>query len=79
MRVEPLVVRHWPATPNPFETEREPEITNAEVEAIPVTAKLVVVAFVPVAFAKVKFWSVVEPATYRSPAELIVVVAVAPK
>ena len=40
--------------------------------------KLVVVAEVPVALTKVKFWRVVEPMTKRSPEELMVVVAVPP-
>ena len=39
---------------------------------------MVVVAEVPVAFLKVKFWRVVEPETKRSPEELIEVVAVPP-
>lgn len=39
---------------------------------------MVVVALVPVAFLKVKFWRVVEPTTRRSPVELIVEVAVPP-
>ena len=40
--------------------------------------KLVVVALVPVAFEKVKFWRVVEPTTSRSPEELMVEVAEPP-
>ena len=59
------------------------ETIKAEVLAVPVTARFVVVAFVPVALTKVKFWRVVEPVTRRlgevmRPAELIVVVAVPP-
>ena len=46
---------------------------------VPAMLKAVVVAFVEVALMPVKFWSVVEPATSRSPEELIVVVAVEPK
>jgi hypothetical protein len=34
-------------------------------DAVPVTEKLVVVAFVPVPFTKVKFWSVDEPVARR--------------
>jgi hypothetical protein len=37
------------------------ETVSADVEALPVTARLVVVAALPVAFTKVKFWSVEEP------------------
>jgi len=37
-----------------------------------------VVAAVPVAFTKVKFWRVVEPTTRRSPEELMVEVAEPP-
>ena len=43
-----------------------------------VEKKLVVVAEVPVAFLKVKFWRVEEPETNKSPEELIVVEAVPP-
>ena len=43
-----------------------------------VEKRLVVVALVPVALTKVKFWRVVEPTTSRSPDELMVVVAVWP-
>src|SRR3989344_3327842 len=46
---------------------------------VPAMLKAVVVAFVEVALMPVKFWSVVEPATRRSPVELMVVVAVLPK
>ena len=48
------------------------------VEAIPVMAKAVVVAFVVVLLDAVTFWRVVLPATNRSPEELMVVVAVPP-
>jgi len=54
------------------------ETIKADVEAVPVTAKLVVVAFVVVELEAVKFWRVVEPTTKRSPDELMVVVAVPP-
>ena len=43
-----------------------------------VEKKLVVVAEVPVALTKVKFWRVVEPETKRSPEVLMVEVAVWP-
>ena len=45
---------------------------------MPVTAREVVVAEVPVAFTKVKFCKVEEPMTRRSPEELMVVVAKPP-
>jgi len=54
------------------------ETIKADVEAVPVTAKLVVVAFVVVELEAVKFWRVVEPETKRSPLLLMVVVAVPP-
>jgi hypothetical protein len=41
------------------------ETVRRVVEAVPVTARLVVVAFVPVALSKVKFLSVVEPERRR--------------
>ena len=47
-------------------------------EAMEETAKLVVVAWVVVAFEAVKFWRVVEPTTSKSPEVLMVVVAVPP-
>ena len=50
---------------------------------VPITFKLVVVAFVPVALTKVKFWRVEDPVATRlgvvkRPAESMVVVAVPP-
>ena len=48
------------------------------VELAVVAKKLVVVALVPVAFLKVKFWRVVEPTTKRSPLVLMVLVAEPP-
>ncbi len=47
-------------------------------EVMPEMASAVVVAAVPVAFTKVKFWRVVEPMTNKSPEELMVVVAEPP-
>src|SRR3990167_4332550 len=47
-------------------------------EVMPVTAREVVVAEVPVALTKVKFCKVVEPTTRRSPEVLMVVVAEPP-
>ena len=79
--VVPLVVRHCPFEPRPFETLSGPDIVRALVEASPVTFKFVDVApvntafvanrFVEVAdveveFKAVKFWRVVEPVTKRS-------------
>ena len=55
------------------------DTVNAEVLADPVTASEVVVACDVVLFTAVKFCRVVEPATNRSPNELMVVVAVPPK
>lgn len=54
-----------------------PPTARLVLEAV-VEKKLVVVALVPVARLKVKFCSVEEPVTKRSPELLIVVVAVAP-
>ena len=48
------------------------------VELAVVAKKFVVVALVPVAFLKVKFWRVVEPTTKRSPLVLMVLVAEPP-
>ncbi len=42
---------------------------NLVVEAVPETKRLVVVAFVVVAFMDVKFWRVVEPRTSIEPVE----------
>jgi len=59
-----------------------PLIVRAEekrlVELAVVAKKFVVVALVPVAFLKVKFWRVVEPTTKRSPLVLMVLVAEPP-
>src|SRR3989338_11110706 len=51
---------------------------NKLLDEATVEKKLVVVAEVPVALIKVRFWRVVEPTTRRSPEELMVVVAVPP-
>lgn len=56
---------------------RLPETIRLVVEAL-MAAKVVVVAFEVVELLAVKFCSVVEPATNRSPLELMVVVAVPP-
>ena len=58
--------------------ERFPEVPKRLVVEAVVEKKLVVVAEVPVAFPKVKFWRVVEPTTRRSPEVFIVVVALPP-
>ena len=58
---------------------REPlALVFSSEEAMPEIASEVVVAAVPVAFTKVKFWRVVEPMTNKSPEELMVVVAEPP-
>ena len=68
MEAEPLMVR----------VEKLPEVEKRLVEEAVVEKKLVVVAEDEVELTAVKFWRVVEPMTRRSPAELMVVVAVEP-
>lgn len=58
-------------------TEPLPLVFKSD-EVMPLIARPVVVALVPVALLKEKFWRVVEPITNRSPAELMVEVAVPP-
>ena len=73
-KVEEPLTKRLTKVAEPAEREAE----NRLVEEAVVLKRLVVVAFVPVALVKVNFCKVVEPTTNKSPAVLMVEVAVPP-
>ena len=78
--VEEAVASRLPKVPRPEEVKFPPLpiVKKRLVDDAVVEKKLVVVALVPVALMKVKFWRVLEPTTKRSPAVLMVEVAEPP-
>ena len=79
-KVDEELARRLAKVPRPVEVKLPPLLVVKKrlvLEAV-VAKRLVVVALEPVALTKVKFCRVVEPTTNRSPAELMVLVAVPP-